>query len=111
MQDGIKFCMPEDGAVQGAWESVLQNLTNNATDRNIAIEFECGDCCKKVLNGQQIIPIVSLGIVVLLPPNGEYLLVKLFGEEDIIETQIARAIVIPLDRICAVEFGAQQVDS
>lgn len=105
------FCLPENGPVQSAWENLLGELAaNNAVDNDIAIEFECGACCKKVLNGERLFPIISLGIVVLLPRQGEFLDVKLFGEEGIIERQIARAIIIPIDRICSIEFGAQQVN-
>ena len=104
-----EFCVPENGNTQGAWESLLGNL-GTATNRDIAIEFECGGCCKKVLNGERIIPIISLGVIVLLPPNNETLLVKLFGEEEIIERQMARAIVIFIDRICSIEFGAVEID-
>jgi hypothetical protein len=105
-----KFCV-DNSPTQAAWDTLLGNLTtNNAAARNIAIEFECGDCCKKVLNGDRLIPIISLGIVVLLPPSGSTLLIKLFSGGQRVETQMARAIIIPIDRICAVEFGAVQVD-
>lgn len=105
-----KYCV-ENSPKQTAWDTLLGNLiSNNNTARNIAIEFECGDCCKKVLNGDRLIPIISLGIVVLLPPNGASLLIKLFSGAERVETQMARAIVIPIDRICAIEFGAVQVD-
>lgn len=103
------FCFPEQGPEQGAWESLLNELAATG-DRNIAIEFDCGAHSKKVLNGNRIIVIVSLGVVVLLPPSGETLDIKLFGEEGIIERQRARSIVIFIDRICAIEFDAEQVN-
>lgn len=103
------FCLPENEPTQGAWTQLLQDLATNC-DRNIAIEFECGGCCKKVLNGDRIIVIVSLGVVVLLPPRGETLDIKLFGENEIIERQRAEAIVIFIDRICSIEFGAEEID-
>jgi len=108
---GENFCLPENGPVQSAWENLLGELaTNNAADNDIAIEFECGACCKKVLNGDRLFPIISLGVVVLLPRQGQFLDIKLFGEEGIIERQTARAIIIPIDRICSIEFGAQQIN-
>lgn len=103
-----KKCWPDNGPTQGAWTKLLEEYATN--NDNIAVQFECGKCCKKVLNGDRLVPVLSLGVVVLLPPSGESLLIKLFGEEGIIERQMARAIVIPIDRICSLEFGAVEID-
>jgi len=109
-----EFCVPECDAQespQAAWDSLIGSLCHHKNNNKIAIEFDCGGCCKKVLNGERLIPIVGLGVVVLLPDRGDHLLVKLFGEDAIIERQLVRAIVIPIDRICSVEFGAVEIDA
>jgi len=78
------------------------------SDRNIAIEFECGGCCKKVMNGQEIDVIGNF--VILKPTRNEELLVKLFSAGTLVEQQTAQAIIIPIDHICAIEFGAVELD-
>jgi len=79
-----------------------------SADRNIAIEFECGDCCKKVLNGQEI-SIVG-NFIILKPDNKEELMVKLFSGGALVERQTAEVAVIPINRICSIEFGAVELD-
>jgi hypothetical protein len=74
----------------------------------IAIEFECGDCCKKVLNGAKIF--FKDYFVILLPAEGEFLLLKLFSCGKLVEKQVLAKIVIPVKRICSVEFGAIEID-
>lgn len=99
---------PYHGPSQAEWENLIESLATNCGD--IAIEFDCGDCCKKVSNGERLIVIVSLGVVVLLPDHDKLLHIKLFGDEGIIERQKADAIVIPIDHICSIEFGAKEID-
>jgi hypothetical protein len=89
-------------------EEVLGEIIVPPTSRNIAIEFECGECCKKVLNGASIA--VTDCFVILRPAMGEQLEVKLFSEGRLVERQRVQIIVIPIDHICSIEFGAVEVD-
>ncbi|MBE3581746.1 MAG: hypothetical protein IMW96_08995 [Thermoanaerobacteraceae bacterium] len=77
-------------------------------DKKIGIEFECGDCCKKVINGSKLFFIKKF--VVLLPARGGCLLLKVFSGGKLVDRQILKAIIIPIDRICAVEINPVQVD-
>jgi hypothetical protein len=88
-------------------EEVLGEIIVRPTTRNIAIEFECGDCCKKVLNGESIA--VTACFVTLRPAIGEQLEVKLFSEGKLVERQRVQIIVIPIDHICSIEFGVVEV--
>ena len=93
--------------IGGCLEDVLGGIIN-PTNRNIAIEFECGGCCKKVLNGEDIDVIGNC--VVLRPAANERLEVKLFSGGVLVERQRVRFIIIPIERICAIEFGARELD-
>ncbi|NPV54441.1 MAG: hypothetical protein HPY71_13150 [Firmicutes bacterium] len=74
----------------------------------IAVEFECDDCCKKALNAK-ILTIVD-GFLILVGFNKGCILVKTISGGELVEKEVVRAIVIPLNRVCSVEFGAVQVD-
>lgn len=89
---------------------LLQHVLGKLVDKKkrIAVEFECGECCKKVLNGAKIVPLK--GLLFLLPAKGECLFLKVISCGKIAEKQILNFIIIPLDRVCAIEFGAIQVD-
>ncbi|KXG78014.1 hypothetical protein AN618_06260 [Fervidicola ferrireducens] len=76
--------------------------------KKIGIEFECGDCCKKVINGSKLFFIP--GFAVLLPAHGDCLFMKVFSGGKLVDKQIMRAIIIPVDRICAIEINPVQVD-
>ena len=89
-------------------EEVLDDIIVRPVTRNIAIEFECGDCCKKVLNGESIV--VTDCFVILRPAIGERLEIKLFSGGELVERQRADIIVIPIDHVCSIEFGAVEID-
>ncbi|MGI6707078.1 MAG: hypothetical protein ACOX6S_12915 [Clostridia bacterium] len=88
-------------------EKVLETASNQV-NRNIAIQFECGHCCKKVLYGQYIDVLGSY--VVLRPMRNEDLIIKVFSAGELVERQRADVIIIPVDRICSIEFGAVEID-
>ncbi len=89
-------------------DEVLGDIIARPASRNIAIEFECGECCKKVLNGESIV--VADCFVILRPAIGERLVIKLFSGGELVERQRADIIVIPIDHICSIEFGAEEID-
>ncbi len=102
--------MGKDNTNRGRWDlAEVLTAASCPTDRNIAIEFECGGCCKKVLNGEFIDVLGSF--VILRPRRNEYLTVKLFSGGVLAELQTADVIIIPVDRICSIEFGAVELDN
>ncbi|MBE3571534.1 MAG: hypothetical protein IMW95_01070 [Moorella humiferrea] len=106
--DKIRESWPErDPALEGLG-SVLDELQRDQ-DKKFGIEFECGDCCKKVINGSQLFFIKNFAV--LLPDRGDSLLLKVFSGSKLVEQQILRAIIIPAGRICAVEINPVQIDS
>ncbi len=74
----------------------------------IAVQFECGKCCKKVLNVKKAIEFG--GFVFLVPPAKECLLIKTFNKGKLVDKQLAKVIIIPKNRICSVEYNAIEVD-
>ena len=70
----------------------------------VAVEFECGKCCKKACNAR----IVGVGggflsLAAFNPCPG--IVIKLFGEEGVIDTEYAQCTLIRLDRVCNIEVG------
>lgn len=106
--DKIKENLPQekDPALEGL-ESTLNELQHDRANK-IGIEFECGDCCKKVLNGAKLFFIFNFAV--LLPEPGDCLFMKVFSGGKLVDKQIMRAIVIPVGRICAIEVQPVQID-
>lgn len=102
---GDDFFGEVDPALKG-----FQNVVDKLTDKHhkIGIEFECGDCCKKVINGSRLFFV--FGLAILLPAKGDCLFVKLFSGGKLVDKEIVRAIVIPVKRICSIEIEPVQVD-
>ncbi|AKX93887.1 hypothetical protein [Neomoorella thermoacetica] len=88
-------------------ESALNEMQNDG-EKEIGIEFECGDCCKKVINGSKLFFIMNFAV--LLPARGDCLFMKVFSGGKLVDKQIMRAIIIPVERICAIEIQPVQVD-
>ncbi|RPF46547.1 hypothetical protein EDD75_0784 [Thermodesulfitimonas autotrophica] len=82
----------------------------DASEKNwrIAVEFECGGCCKKVLNAACLD--YHCGNFLLWPEYLEYLVIKTFSCGEVVERECALGIIIPASRVCSIEFGAMQVD-
>ncbi|MGQ9698412.1 MAG: hypothetical protein ACUVRO_10505 [Armatimonadota bacterium] len=113
LPDGSTLALPlpddaQDVSLQSL-ESLIDRLTEKGT-HTIAVEFECGACCKKVLNGRRLIVIPVLNVLVLLPDCGECLHLKLFCAHKLVEEQEMRAIIINLNNVKAIEIGAEQID-
>ena len=120
--DKIKEGAPEKkDPVLEELESIINELQHNKDkkeennkeedkkeDKKIGIEFECGDCCKKVINGSKLFFIKHFAV--LLPAHGDCLFLKVFSGGKLVDKQIMRAIIIPVDRICAIEINPVQVD-
>ncbi|HHY47656.1 MAG TPA: hypothetical protein GX506_10220 [Firmicutes bacterium] len=74
----------------------------------VAVEFECDGCCKKALNAR-ILTVVDEFLILVAFDDG-CILIKTISGGQLVEKEIAKAIVIPLERVCSIEFGAVQVD-
>ncbi|KUK12629.1 MAG: hypothetical protein XD51_0439 [Moorella sp. 60_41] len=105
--DKIKESSPERDPAWEGLESILNELQRKA-DKKIGIEFECGDCCKKVINGSELFLVKNF--VVLVPARGDCLFMKVFSGGKLVDKQLLRAIIIPASRICAVEINPVQID-
>lgn len=115
--DKIKEGSPEKkDPVLEELESLINELQHDEDKKDedkkehkkIGIEFECGDCCKKVINGSKLFFIKNFAV--LLPARGDCLFMKIFSGGKLVDKQIMRAIIIPVGRICAIEIGPVQVD-
>lgn len=83
------------------------SIENGKNINTIGIEFFCGECCKKVINGQFIFFIP--GFISLLPPVGEHLILKIFSDGELVEVQKLTSILVAIDKLCAIEGNPQQV--
>lgn len=113
LPDGGTFALPlpeetKDMSLQSL-ETLIERLTDNGKHR-IAVEFECGACCKKVSNGAKLIVIPILNVLVLLPSSDDSLLLKFFCDGCLVEKEKIKAIIIRLDNVKAIEIGAAQED-
>jgi hypothetical protein len=87
--------------------TLLRQCTN-ATTLPWAIEFKCGNCCKKA-SGARLVGICG-GLLILAPFDPSGIIVELFGEEGVINTETARLVLIPLDNVCSLEVIALDVN-
>lgn len=85
----------------------ILNKQNHCNPPTFGIEFFCGECCKKVINGQFIFFIP--GFICLLPPAGEHLTLKIFSEGELVEVQKLTSICVAIDKLCAIEGNPKQV--
>ena len=84
-------------------------LTVSSGLSRIAIEFECGECCKKVLNISTEIDVFP-GLTILIPPRGESLLVKTFSSGELVDLQLVSFMVLNGTHICSREFNVKELD-
>lgn len=99
------------GPDRGAVVSPLLRVCRNQGDLRslkVAVEFECGDCCKKASNAR-LIDVVD-GVLVLAACDDALILVRTFDEGKVVDKQLAKVVIIPLERVCSVELGAMDVD-
>lgn len=76
--------------------------------QKVAVEFECGDCCKKASNAK-IADVVD-GVLVLVASDDTLILVRTFSDGKVVDKQLAKVVIIPLDKVCSVELGVMDVD-
>lgn len=76
----------------------------NATRLPWAIEFKCGNCCKKASNVR--IMGISGGLLLLAPFDLSGIIIELFGEQGVIDTETARLLLIPWNNVCSLEVMA-----
>lgn len=71
-----------------------------------AVAFKCGNCCKKACN-VRIVGICD-GLLLLAPFDCSGIVIKLFGEDGVIDTECAKFVLIPWENVCSIEVGAMQ---
>lgn len=74
----------------------------------VTVLFECDGCCVKALDGR--IADVVRGFLVLVARDDSFILVKIMSDGKLVDKEVVKVIIIPLDKICAIEIGALQVD-
>jgi len=74
----------------------------------VAVLFECDDCCIKA-SGGRIAEIVD-GFLVLVAKEDSFIVVKAISDGELVDKELVKVIIIPVDKICAVEIGALQID-
>jgi hypothetical protein len=108
----LDFELDDEDIMEGAGTrgEALKHVFKKLFDKKkrVAVEFECGECCKKVVNGAKVFAVKNL--LFLLPAKGECLFLKVISCGKIVDKQILSFIIIPFDRVCAIEFGTVQVD-
>ena len=76
----------------------------------VAVEFECGHCCKKACNAR--IAGIGGGFLSLAAFNPcSPIIIKLFCEGTVVDTEYAQCTLIRLDRVCNIEIGGFPVDA
>ncbi|MGI6684953.1 MAG: hypothetical protein ACOX47_05640 [Bacillota bacterium] len=68
----------------------------------VAVEFECGNCCKKVLNVADVD--INGNFITFFPPEGGCLVLKVFSGGKLAETRILQSIIILVDQLISAEF-------
>lgn len=96
-----------DSIVSGI-KQLLDKAKCDGEDPIFAVQFQCGECVKKVLHVADID--FFDGVAVLTPRRGHFLVIKLFCDGKLTDKQLARAIVVPIERICSVEVGAIEIE-
>lgn len=85
----------------------VANAMQNNNDIRLALEFECGGCCSKVENGALVVigldTSPSGGFVALLSAENENLIWQVFSGGKTIVKQTLDRILIPFNRLCALE--------
>ncbi len=75
-------------------------------DKVVDVEFECGECCKKVFGGRLALignDFILLSQVHLSKP----ILVKAFSAGKLVVKEFVESIIIPFDRVCSIEIRAK----
>ena len=86
----------------------FKNCTN-ATILPWAVEFKCGKCCKKA-SGARLVGICG-GLLLLAPFNLSGIVVELFGEEGVINTETAVFVLIHWDNVCSLEEMGVEINN
>lgn len=75
----------------------------------MALEIDCGGCCKKVLNVGLIGDIPEMGLTDVLPPEGERLFILTFNHGNLVDLQSAEGALVLAQRICSIERNVSEL--
>ena len=78
-------------------------------DIRAAVEYSCGDCCKRLSNAFIAVVFIPLNLVVVFPPEGECLKLETFCGGKLVQKQILTSSIILLDRVCSFEVYNQKI--
>ncbi len=96
----VEARLPKHSKEDGGLESIVDSICDSS--HRIGIEFECGDCCKKVTNGFKLF--IACDSIILLPAQCESLVLRVFCCGKIVDKQLLKAIIIPLEKLCSIEI-------
>jgi hypothetical protein len=88
---------------------LIGELVGERCHNRIGIEFECGDCCKKVTNGAEL-EFKCPNLIILEADEDEFLKLKIFSDGKLVDEQKLKAIIVPKKRICAIEIEPRKED-
>lgn len=75
-------------------------------DFTVAVEFECGGCCRKAYNAT--IADVLDGVLILVAGECDPIVVKVICPRECEEKEYAQIVIIPLDKISSVEIAEKK---
>lgn len=107
-EDTVKKDLFSDPMLNAIGELETIKDFGDPQSHRVAVEFECDDCCKKALNAR-ILTVVDEFLILVAHDDG-CILIKTISGGQLVEKEIAKAIIIPLERVCSIEFDAVQVD-
>lgn len=100
----VEAILPKYSKDDNGLESVIDSICDSS--RRIGVEFECGDCCKRISNGAKIF--FTCDSLILLPKQCESLVLRVFCCGKIVDKQLLTAIIIPLEKLCSIEIQKAQ---
>lgn len=112
-QKGGKVKMAEEKVVSNTEEAefsfqtlrgnlcLKRRLAEKFQDQIVVVEFCCGKFLKKAMG---ILTLIGGDFLELAGTARDLVIIDIFGEDSIIETEKALKVVIPLDRVCSVEL-------
>lgn len=73
----------------------------------VTVTFECGECCKTAQNAR-IRKIIDEFLVLVACKEG-CIVVKTVSDGELVETEVVKALAIPIERICSIAVDSVQV--
>ncbi|MGI6067003.1 MAG: hypothetical protein ACOYI2_11080 [Bacillota bacterium] len=107
LPNGTNLSIPvQEGTSLNKADVLVSGLLSGITP--ISVEYECGDCCNKIVN---IADVELVGGVALefFPPQEGCLVLKVFSGGKLAETRILNSIIVFIDQLISAEFNAVEL--